>query len=163
LWIERTADGELIVLPPAGAENARRGAVLVTLLTSWASSLRTGIVFGASIGFILPNGAERSPDVSWVRRERWESLTQAQRERFPPLCPDFVIELRSPSDAMADQDAKMREYLANGTRLGWLLDPETRQVRVYEPGHEVALLDNPAQLTRGVVLPGFALDLAAVW
>jgi Uma2 family endonuclease len=122
-----------------------------------------GKAFDSSTGFKLPNGAERSPDLSWVLQERWEKLSAQERERFPPLCPDFVMELRSPSDNLKDVQEKMQEYLANGARLGWLIDPKTKRVEIYRPGQQVEVLDNPATVDGESVLPGFELDLSDVW
>ncbi len=117
----------------------------------------------SSTGFILPNGAERSPDGAWISRERWEALTPVQREKFPPLCPDFVLELRSPSDDLAELQAKMREYLGCGARLGWLIDAIARRVYVYQPGAAMQELDGPASVSGDPVLPGFDLDLTRIW
>ena len=163
LRIERTADGELIVMSPTGGETGRRNAALVVAVGAWAARDRTGIVFDSSTGFVLPNGAERSPDVAWVQRERWDALTGEQRERFPPLCPDFVIELRSPSDDLEESQDKMREYAANGARLGWLIDPEARCVWIYEGERTAVCVERPASLSGDPVLVGFVLDLGEIW
>jgi len=163
LRIERTCDGELIIMPPTGAETSRRNAALTSAVFVWATKDGTGIAFDSNAAFILSNGAERSPDVSWVRKDRWEALTPEQRERFPPLCPDFVLELRSPSDTLADVHAKMREYASCGARLGWAIDPPSRRVWVYEGRAEPVCLEQPDSVSGGDVLPGFTLDLAAVW
>jgi len=163
LRIERTEGGELVIMSPTGGETSRRNAALVAALFGWASRDGSGIVFDSNGGFILPNGAERAPDASWVRKARWDALTPAQRERFPPLCPDFVAELRSPSDALDELHAKMREYADNGARLGWLLDPEARRVWVYEVRREAVCLEQPAELRGGEVLPGLVIELATIW
>ena len=163
LRIERTADGDLIVMSPTGGETSRRNAVLTSAVVVWAAKDGRGIVFDSNGGFILPNGAERAPDVAWVRRERWEALTPKQRERFPPLCPDFVVELRSPSDALDDVHEKMREYASSGARLGWLIDPESRRVWVYEEQAEPVCLERPERVSGGEVLPGFALEMGGIW
>jgi Uma2 family endonuclease len=123
----------------------------------------TGEVFDSSGGFLLPNGAMRAPDISWVRRERVNALTQEQWERFPPLCPDFVLELRSSTDALRVLKAKMEEYVSNGARLGWLIDPKAKQVHVYRPDAAPEILDNPAVLNGDPVLPGFVLSLSELW
>ena len=122
-----------------------------------------GVGFDSSTGFTLPTGAIRSPDLAWVKRARWEVLTQQQREAFPPLCPDFVVEIRSRSDALADVQAKMQEYLDNGAQLGWLIDPVEKKVYVYRPQAPVACLDNPQTVSGEPVLPGFVLALGTVW
>lgn len=163
LRIERNAEGELLLMPPAGSESGGRELEVGRQLANWSQANQAGVAFGPSAGFTLPNGAVRSPDASWIRRERWESLTPAQRRAFAPLCPDFVVELRSPSDHLSDVQGKMQEYLANGAWLGWLLDPEQHAVYVYRPDASVERLDNPARLAGDPVLPGFVLDLRTVW
>ena len=161
--IERTAEGDVIVMTPAGGESSRRNAEIVRQLADWARSDGTGLVFDSSAGFTLPDGAIRSPDAAWVARGRLARLTSEQRERFLPLCPDVVIELRSPSDALSDLHEKMREYLANGARLGWLIDPFDRQVFVYRPGQSVERVAEPVGLLGDPVLPAFTLDLREIW
>lgn len=156
---ERTAKGELIIMPPTGGETGRRNADLTFQLQAWSRQNNLGIVFDSSTGFKLPNGADRSPDASWIRRERWESLTQQQQRKFLPLCPDFAIELRSPSDSLKELQEKMQEYINNGMRLGWLIDPETRRVEIYRSNRDVEILENPATLSGEDVLPGFTLSL----
>jgi Uma2 family endonuclease len=164
LQLERTAQGELIVNPPTGGESGKRNFRISGQLGNWVEeNEELGEGFDSSTGFTLPNGAIRSPDVSWVSRERWESLTPEQKKGFVPLCPDFVIELRSESDSLATLQAKMREYLDNGTRLGWLIDPRNRQVEIYRPVTEVERLVNPIELSGEEVLPGFILTLKRVW
>jgi len=125
----------------------------------WAKADGTGIAFSSSTGFVLPNGAERSPDLAWVRRARWEALSQDERERFPPLCPDFVGEIRSRSDWLSRLQEKVQEYIDNGARLGWLLDPLERKVHVYRPGEPVVCLDDPETISGDPVLPGFTLHV----
>lgn len=159
---ERTATGELIIMAPTGGETGDRNAELTFQVKAWSRQDQAGKTFDSSTGFKLPNGADRSPDVAWVQRDRWESLTPEQRRKFPPLCPDFVVELRSPSDALKTLQAKMQEYLDNGARLGWLIDPETRQVAIYRPNQPVEVLQNPAALSGEDVLPGFVLDLSFI-
>lgn len=163
LRLELTAKGELIVMPPAGSETGERNSELNMQLRIWAKRDGTGVTFDSSAGFTLSNGAVRSPDASWVERSRWASLTLAQRRKFAPLCPDFVIELRSPSDSLSIAQAKMQEYLENGARLGWLMDPEQKRVYVYRPGAPVQRLENPEKVSSDPVLPGFVLDLREVW
>lgn len=161
--IERTAQGEVLIMPPTGGETGSRDAEIITQLRTWARQDGTGVAFGSSTGFDLPNGATRSPDASWVERSRLEMLTTEQKKKFLPLCPDFVIELRSPSDRLDDLKEKMQEYIDNGARLGWLLDPISRRVYVYLPGSPVECLDNPQNISADPVLPGFKLDLARAW
>lgn len=161
--IERTAQGEVLIMPPTGGETGSRDAEVITQLRTWARQDGNGVAFGSSTGFDLPNGATRSPDASWVERSRLEMLTTEQKKKFLPLCPDFVIELRSPSDRLDDLKEKMQEYIDNGARLGWLLDPISRRVYVYLPGSPVECLDNPQNISADPVLPGFKLDLARAW
>jgi Uma2 family endonuclease len=164
LQLERTAQGELIVNPPTGGESGKRNLKISGQLGNWVEENQEfGEGFDSSTGFTLPDGAIRSPDVSWVSRERWESLTPEQKKGFVPLCPDFVIELRSESDSLATLQAKMREYIDNGTRLGWSIDPQNRRVEIYRPATEVEGLVNPIELSGEEVLPGFILNLKRVW
>jgi Uma2 family endonuclease len=163
LQLERTAAGELIVNPPTGGETGYRNLDIEGQLWLWNSRSRLGKAFNSSTGFHLPNGADRSPDASWVRQERWDALTPKQKESFIPLCPDFAVELRSKSDNMEPLRAKMKEYMDNGTRLGWLIDRKNRKVEIYRQNQEVEVLDNPATLSGEDVLLGFVLDLTEVW
>lgn len=163
LRIERTADGELIIMPPTGGETGRRNFELTVEFGAWVKRDGTGVGFDSSAGFLLPNGAERSPDIAWVRKQRWEALTEVQRRKFPPLCPDFVLELRSPSDELADQHAKLAEYIANGAQLGWLIDPQGKRAYVYRPGRAVEEFAQPESLHGDPELPGLVLDLRSIW
>lgn len=163
LRIERTAKGDLEVMPPTGGETGSRNAMLIHLLTTWALQNGTGVAFDSSTGFELPNGATRSPDAAWVRRERLVNLTAEQKQKFLPLCPDFTIELRSPTDSLPILQAKMQEYVENGARLGWLLDPEERKVHVYQPDETVQVLEDSSKISGDPILPGFTLDLRRVW
>jgi len=163
LRIERTAEGALVLMPPAGAESSARNAELTRQLANWAQRDGSGLTFDSSAGFTLLDGATRSPDAAWVARERWESLAMLERRKFPPLCPDFVAELRSPSDLLAALHAKLEEYVGNGARLGWLLDLERRTVHVYRPGQAVESLVDIDELAGDPVLPGFILDLRSIW
>ena len=164
LRLERTAAGELIVNPPTGGESGRRNLSISTQLGNWFEAHEElGEAFDSSTGFRLPNGADRSPDASWVSRERWESLTPQQQKGFVPLCPDFVIELRSESDSLPKLQAKMREYIDNGAKLGWLIDPQNRRVEIYRPGREREVWENPTELSAEDILPGFVLSLRRVW
>jgi Uma2 family endonuclease len=163
LQLERTATGELIVMPPTGSDTGNRNLDIEGQLWLWNRQTKLGKAFNSSTGFHLPNGADRSPDASWVRQDRWDTLTPEQRKGFAPLCPDFVLELRSESDNMEPLRAKMREYMANGARLGWLIDRKNKKVEIYRQGQEVEVLDNPSTLSDEDVLPGFVLDLTEVW
>ncbi len=164
LQLERTSEGELIVNPPTGGESGKRNLRISTQLGNWFEAHEElGEAFDSSTGFRLPNGADRSPDASWLSRERWESLTPQQRKGFVPLCPDFVVELGSESDRLPKLQAKMREYIDNGARLGWLIDPQNRRVEIYRPGTEVELLENPTNLSGEDILPEFVLNLRRVW
>jgi Uma2 family endonuclease len=163
LRLERTSQGNLVIMPPTGGETGRTNFKLTQVFGNWVDVDGTGVGFDSSTGFTLPNGAKRSPDLAWVKRERWEALTSEQRRQFPPLCPDFVLELRSPSDALAYVQAKMQEYLDNGAQLGWLIDPIEKKVYVYRPQVPVECLDDPPTLSGDPVLPGFVLDLGRVW
>jgi Uma2 family endonuclease len=163
LWIERTAEGDLVIMPPEGWETSSRSANLVTLLTQWAWQDSTGVINGSSGGFILPNGAMRAPDAAWVLRSRLAPLTAEQKQKFLPLCPDFVVEIRSPSGRLSTVQAKMQEYIDNGARLGWLIDPFSRLVYVYRPNQPAERLENPSAISGDPVLPGFALDLQRIW
>lgn len=161
LRIERTAVGDVLIMPPTGGETSDRNAEITTQLRIWARQDGTGVAFDSSAGFNLPNGATRSPDASWVEQSRLENLTLEQKRKFLPLCPDFVIELRSPSDRLADVKGKMQEYIDNGARLGWLLDPSNRQVYRYGPG-VIEPLNNPQEIS-DPLLPGFVLNLREIW
>ena len=163
LRFERNAKGELIIMPPAGGETSNRNGRLTQQLMNWTDADGTGIAFDSSGGFKLPNGADRSPDASWVKLERWNALTSEQQKKFLPLCPDFVVELLSPSDSLKDTQDKMKEYRENGAILGWLINRKNRQVEIYRPGEEVEVLDNPERLAGEPVLPGFVLNLELIW
>jgi Uma2 family endonuclease len=163
LRLERTATGELIVMAPTGSETGNRNLDISGQLWLWNRQTKLGIAFDSSSGFQLPNGADRSPDASWVKLERWQTLTLKEREGFAPLCPDFVVELRSKSDNMEPFREKMREYIANGSRLGWLIDRKNQKVEIYRQNQDVEILDNPRTLSGEDVLPGFVLDLTDVW
>ena len=161
--IEQTSAGDLIITPPAGGETGRRNFILTGLFGTWVEKDGMGVGFASSTAFTLPNGAKRAPDLAWVKRERWEALTPAEREVFPPLCPDFVVELRSQSDTLATLQAKMEDYMANGALLGWLIDPLEKKVYIYRPDAEMSCLDNPDTISGEPVLPGFVLELQWLW
>jgi Uma2 family endonuclease len=162
LKFERTAIGELVVVALTGGETGRRNIKLSARLEIWNEQSGTGVAFDSSTGFRLPNGAIRSPDAAWIRLKRWEALTPEQRKKLVPLCPDFVVELKSPSDDIEDIHAKMKEYLENGLRLGWLLDPETQRVEVYRGDLTVEILEHPSNLSGDDVLSGFTLNLTGI-
>ncbi|MGB5592490.1 MAG: Uma2 family endonuclease [Crocosphaera sp.] len=163
LRFERTATGQLIIMPPTGSETSDRNAELTYQLRAWSRQSQLGKSFDSSGGFKLPNGAERSPDASWVHKERWNRLTSAEKETFAPLCPDFVVELMSPSDSLEKTRLKMQEYMENGARLGWLINRRQQQVEIYRPDQEVEMLQNPQFLSGEAVLPDFTLDLTDIW
>jgi Uma2 family endonuclease len=162
LRLERTAAGELIVMSPAGSDSARRNFLLAARLGAWSELNGQGVAFDSSAGFTLPNGAIRAPDACWVTQERWDGLTRQEQRGFAPFCPDFVVELRSTTDALRDVQDKMREYRAQGARLGWLIDPVRQTVTIYRPGRRVEVLKAPATLSGEEVLPGFTLNLKGI-
>jgi len=163
LKLERNANGELIVMPPTGGETGKSNSTVNAQIWTWNDRTELGEVFDSSTGFTLPNKADRSPDVSWVEKSRWSALTPEQREKFIPLCPDFVIELVSPSDSLKKSQEKMQEYMENGCRLGWLINRKKREVEIYRPGQDVEVLQSPLTLSGENVLPGFVLNLQKIW
>ena len=163
LKLERNASGELIAMSPTGGETGKRNSKLNLQVGLWNEQTELGEVFDSSTGFTLPNGADRSPDASWVEKSRWEALTPQQREKFIPLCPDFVIELVSPSDSLKKVQDKMQEYIENGCRLGWLINRKKREVEIYRTGQNVEVLQSPQTLWGEDVLPGFVLNLQKIW
>ena len=163
LRIERTSEGDLIVMAPTGGKTGRQNFILIGAMAQWVKSNRSGQGFDSSTVFSLPNGAKRSPDLSWVRNERWNKLTAAEQEQFPPICPDFVIELRSRTDSIKDLQTKMEEYIANGAQLGWLIDPLERRVHIYRPAVEPNVLDDPKNVPGEPLLEGFVLDVHELW
>ncbi len=163
LRIERTATGALVVMPPTGGESGHRNADLTTDVNLWNRQTELGVVFDSSTVFKLPNGANRSPDVAWITNERWNALSVEQQKKFPPIAPDFVIELRSETDTLKDLQEKMREYMGNGVRLGWLIDPQIRQVSIYRPDQPAETLQSPTTLSGEAVLPRFVLDLSRIF
>lgn len=163
LRLELTFEGELIVMPPAGSKTGLRNARLTQRVATWAETDGTGLCFDSSTGFTLPNGSQYSPDSAWIRRARWDALTDEQQERFAPICPDFVIELRSPTDTMSRLQNKMKEYIENGALLGWLIDPLKRRVYIYRPHYEVEVLEDSETVSGDPLLPGFVLNLHELW
>jgi Uma2 family endonuclease len=150
-------------MPPTGGETGRKNATLIARLVMWNETYNLGVVFDSSSCFRLPKGGDRSPDLSWLKKERWDSLTPEQQRKFPPLCPDFVLELLSPSDNLSFTQAKMQEYQANGVQLAWLLNPQDQQVEIYRLGYPVEILFRPSELSGENVLPNFVLNLAWFW
>lgn len=164
LRLEKTAQGKLIVNPPTGWETGKRNLSITRQLGNWyEENPEKGEAFDSSTGFELPNGATRSPDASWVSRQRWDALTEEQKQTFPQVCPDFVVELRSPSDSLKELQAKMQEYIDNGLVLGWLIDPQNHCVEIYRSGQETEILENPIALSGENVLSGFQLKLQSIF
>jgi Uma2 family endonuclease len=163
LRIERSSEGDLIVMPPTGGKTGIQNVKLIVALGSWSEKDGTGQTFDSSTEFILPNTAGRAPDASWIRNERWSSLSEKEQEQFPPLCPDFVVELRSRTDSLKTLQTKMDEYIANGAQLGWLLDPFERKVHVYRPGMATEILNDPKTVSGDPLLKGFVLDVRLLW
>ncbi|MFB2937024.1 Uma2 family endonuclease [Aerosakkonemataceae cyanobacterium BLCC-F154] len=163
LKLERNAKGELIIMPPTGGETGRKNANLNLQIGLWNQESQLGEVFDSSTGFTLPNKADRSPDVSWVEKSRWEALTPEQKEKFIPLCPDFLIELLSPSDNLKLAQEKMQEYIENGCRLGLLINRKSRQVEIYRSHQQTEILNSPDTVSCEEVLPGFVLNLQKIW
>ncbi len=163
LKFELSAKGELIVMPPTSMESGWRNNDLGYEVTTWARKDKTGIIFDSSTMFTFPNGAKRSPDVSWILKKRVEKLSLAERRKFARIVPDFIIELRAPSDALEDLQNKMAEYIQNGVRLGWLIDPMEKKVHIYRTNGEVEILENPKKVSGEDVLIGFELSVREIW
>lgn len=161
--LEMTKEGELVIMPPTGGITGNRNFSLIVLFGNWIEKDEGGIGFDSSTVFKLPNGAKRSPDLSWIKIERWEKLTEKEQEKFPPLCPDFVVELRSPSDSLVNLQNKMKEYIENGASLGWLIDPLEKRIHIYRPNTEVEILDNPKQVSGEPLLKEFVLNVRKLW
>ena len=160
---ELTKEGEIIIMPPTGWDTSDRNAELTTQLRVWAKKDKRGKTADSNGGFILPNGATRSPDSSWILNSRLETFSKEQLKKFLPLCPDFVVEMTSPSDSLSETQEKMLEYLENGARLGWLIHAKTKQVFIYRPNQEVEILENPKTISGGEILKGIELDLTEIW
>jgi Uma2 family endonuclease len=163
LKLERNSQGELVIMPPTGGETGRSNSGINAQIWFWNEQNQLGEVFDSSTGYTLPNGADRSPDVSWVEKFRWDGLTKEQKEKFIPLCPDFVIEILSPSDNLSKTQKKMQEYMSNGCRLGWLINRKKQEVEIYRLEQEVEVLTLPSTLSGEDVLPGFVLNLQRIW
>jgi Uma2 family endonuclease len=163
LRFELTAQRELVIMSPTGSKTGWRNSRINQRLANWTEKSGSGVSFDSSTGFTLPNGAKRSPDAAWVRREVWEALTDEQQEEFAPICPDFVIELRSAKDSLEGLQEKMKEYLENGTQLGWLFDAKNKRVYVYRPNQSVECLETPSSISGEPVLSGFLFDPSEIW
>lgn len=163
LCFERNANGDLLIMSPTGGETGNRNIEIAYQLQAWSRQNKSGLAFDSSTGFKLPNGANRSPDASWITLNKWNALTPKQQQKFIPLCPDFVIELLSPSDKLTDTQNKMQEYIENGTLLGWLINRRSKQVEIYRPKQKVEILDSPQSLSGEDILPGFLLNLETIW
>jgi Uma2 family endonuclease len=163
LNLEMSAEGELIIVPPTSPESGWKNTKLITRTEIWSENDKTGIVFDSSTMFTLPSGAKRSPDVSWMTKEKWNALAESEKRKFSRVVPDFVIELRSPSDSLEDLREKMKEYIASGVRLGWLIDPESKTVHIYRAGGAVEILENPEKVSGEEVLKGFELNVREIW
>ncbi len=163
LKLERNANGELVIMSPTGGETGTWNSDITIDLGIWNSQTATGKTFDSSTGFSLPRGSDRSPDAAWIPIEKWNALTAAQRKKFLPLCPDFAIELLSPTDSWIKGLAKMQEYQDNGCRLGWLIDPESKRVAIFRLGQPIEILEAPVSLSGEDVLLGFVLNLENIW
>lgn len=163
LRLERTPEGDILIMSPSGGESSARNAELMFQLMAWAKKEGSGKVFDSSVGFVLSDGAVLSPDAAWVLGERLGKLTRDQKRRFLPVCPDFVVEMRSPTDRLAGLKEKMAQFIRNGTRLGWLIEPEERLAFVYRPNRPVEQLDRPVRLAGDPELPGFVIELTSIW
>ena len=163
LKLERNAQGELIVMPPTGGETGRSNSRINGQIWFWNEQNQLGEIFDSSTGFTLPSGADRSPDVSWVEKSRWDVLSKEEKEKFIPLCPDFVIEIMSPSDNLKKRQNKMQEYIENGCRLGWLVKRKKQEIEIYRPGKDVEVLKLPQTVSGEDVLSGFVLKMDKVW
>lgn len=163
LRIEMNEDGEIIIMPPTGSETGIKNFKLTTKFGVWVEKDGSGEGFDSSTGFVLPNGAKRSPDLSWIKLEKWNAIPKAKRKKFAPVCPDFVVELRSETDSLAKLQAKMEEYIENGAFLGWLIDAGKRKVYVYRPNAKVEVLENPTEISGAPFLNGFTLNLKEIW
>lgn len=161
--IERNATGEITIMPPTGSETGNRNFDLIVQLGIWTRQNGTGIGFDSSAGFTLPNGAMKSSEAAWIKLEKWHTLTPEQQQKFAPICPDFIIELRSPSDNLQPLKDKLQEYIDNGVSLGWLIDRKNRKVYIYRPNSEVECLDNPTTLSGESIFPEFVLQLSTIW
>ena len=159
---EANSQGDLIIMSPTGSDTGRRNSEIIIQLGIWNKKSKSGVVFDSSTGFILPNGAKRSPDASWIELSRWNSLSTAEQEKFAPICPDLVVELRSKTDALEPLQDKMEDYMTNGARLGWLIDRQNQQVEIYRVNQQVEIIQSPSSLSGEQVLANFTLDLTEI-
>ncbi|NJL63361.1 MAG: Uma2 family endonuclease [Methylacidiphilales bacterium] len=159
---ERNSNGEIVIMPPTGGGTGKRNIEIGADFVIWNRQAKLGVLFDSSTCFQLPSKANRSPDISWISNERWNTLTTEQQEKFPPIAPDFVLELMSPTDSLKETQAKMQEYISNGVKLGWLINRKLHQVEIYRLGKPVEILENPTQISGEDVLPGFILDLQII-
>ena len=160
---ERNAKGEITVMSPTGGETGNYNSEINADFVIWNRQAKLGVCFDSSTCFKLPNGANRSPDVSWIKQARWDALTAEQKQKFPPIAPDFLLELMSPTDSLKDTQDKMQEYMNNQVKLGWLINRKMRRVEIYRQGQEIEILECPRELSGEDILPGFVLNLQAVW
>jgi Uma2 family endonuclease len=160
---ERSPKGELLIMPPTGGETGNCNSEIGADFVFWNRKTKLGKVFDSSTCFRLPKGGSRSPDVAWIQQARWDALTPEQKEKFPPIAPDFVLELTSPTDSLQETQAKMQEYMLSGVKLGWLIHRKTRTVEIYRQAQSVEILESPTTLSGEATLPGFVLDLSSVW
>jgi Uma2 family endonuclease len=163
LRFEKNAYGDIVIMPPTGGETGHRNGEMNYQLFAWNHQYKLGIAFDSSTGFKLPNGANRSPDASWIPLEKWQNLTKEEKEKFIPLCPDFIIELRSKNDELKSLQEKMKEYIENGTKLGWLINPQDKKVEIYREDKTVEILEHPLSLSGENILPNFVLNLELIW
>jgi len=163
LRVERDANGEILVMTPAGNNTGRKNAYLIQVLGAWSDADGRGYAFDSNTGFTLPDGSMRSPDAAWIQAVRWDALSALDKERFSPICPDFIVELRSPSDNLAELQAKMEQWIANGTQAAWLIDPERQVVAVYRPGDEPEIHHHPTSVQGHGVIAGFELVMTRIW
>ena len=163
LRVERDANGEILVMTPAGNNTGRKNAYLIQVLGAWSDADGRGYAFDSNTGFTLPDGSMRSPDAAWIQAVRWDALSALDKERFSPICPDFIVELRSPSDNLAELQAKMEQWIANGAQAAWLIDPERQVVAVYRPGDEPEIHHHPTSVQGHGVIAGFELVMTRIW
>jgi len=163
LRVERDANGEILVMTPAGNKTGRKNTAIISALDAWAERDGRGYAFDSNTGFTLPDGSMRSPDAAWVQAVRWNILSDRDKDRFSPICPDFIIELRSPSDNLAELEAKMEQWIVNGAQVAWLIDPERQVVAIYRPGDQTEVQHHPSSVQGNGVVAGFELVMARIW